>query len=373
MYSALFVIYAIIAAVTATPIDVQECGVLDSPLATYRLVNDIMISNLSYGYVCLNIKGNGITLDGNGFQLSSVSGSLLPGTGVQFSGPGTTVTNLRVSNLRTAIHANAKFGKVHRNTITRAVNGIDVTATHNDISNNIIKEFVAEEATSGIYVYFPAIVPIDSSISITNNIISDIQGDTFALGISVYYAKKVNIANNQIFNLRGLVSDEISIINGDAQLVDNILSPPTPKVVEYSTTTMVVSGLALLASVLYYHLSYTSSPASSSSPSSSSSISPSSIPSSSSVNQTVEKKEEIKADDEEDDDDDDEEDEEEEVVVEETTKLSEEEVKKKEEERNNNIFEKDGEKNILEQDGADELRLRRPTVSWHIGSSPNLT
>lgn len=362
MYLALFVIYTIIAAVAATPIEVKECGVLDSPLATYKLANDILISNLSYGFVCLNIRGNGITLDGNGFLLSSEDGSLLSGTGVQYSGTGATVTNLRVSNLRTGIHANAKFGKVHRNTITRAVNGIDITATHNDIYNNIIKEFISDEATSGIYVYFPAIAPIDSSISITNNIISDIQGDTFALGISVYYATSVLIARNEISNIKALLGDDISIINGDATLVDNILSAPSSNVVEYSTATMVVSGLALLASVLYYHLSYTSSPTPTPS-SSSSSISASPVSSS------VEKKEEIENDEDDDDEDDSDVEDDEEVIVEERnlSEVNKSEVKK------DIIFEK-GEKGInYDKDGADELRLRRPTVSFHIGSSPSLT
>lgn len=340
MYSALFVIYAIIAAVTATPIYVHECGILDSPLATYALANDIKISNLSYGHVCLDIKGNGITLDGNGFQLSSASGLLLPGTGVQYSGTGATVTNLRVSHLRTAIHANAKFGKVHSNTITRAVNGIDVTATNNEIYNNIIKDFEAADSASGIYVYFPAMSPVDSSISITNNIISDIQGENFVLGISVYYATSVYIAHNQIYNLQAVLSEEISVINGQAKLVDNVFAPTD--VVEYSTATLLVSGLALLASIFYYHFYYTSSssPVSLSSPVSHVELKSSSV-------------------DEDDEEDDEEEEEEKEETVEET-KLSEEEVRKRKE------------KEIFDKDGADDLKMKR-LVSWHIGSSPSMT
>lgn len=253
MSLALFVIYALIAIAVATPI--HDCGVLDQPFTTYELVNDIAINNLSYGFVCFNIKGNGITLDGNGFQLSSASGEMLPAVGVQYSGTGNTVTNLRVSNFRTGIHANGKFGKVHGNTITRAVSGIDVTATNNDISNNIIRNFNSDsESASGIYVYFPAIVPVDSSVKITNNVISDIQGDSFVLGVSVYYATSVNIANNQIFNLHGGISnEEISIIDGEATLVDNVFTASEG----YATTatTVLLSALAVAASFVYFRSS----------------------------------------------------------------------------------------------------------------------
>lgn len=258
MSPALFVLYAIIAVAASTHITINDCGVLDQPFATYKLANDIASSNLSYGFVCLNIRGNGIVLDGNGFQLSSASGEMLPAVGVQYSGTGNTVTNLRVTNFRTGIHANGKHGKVHRNTITKAINGIDVTASHNDISHNIIRDFNStSEATSGIYVYFPAIVPVASSINITDNVISNIQGDSFVLGVSVYYATSVYIANNQIFNLHGGISnEEISIINGDAKLVDNVF---TSEGYAPIVTTALLSALALVASLIYFRSSSSSS------------------------------------------------------------------------------------------------------------------
>jgi len=310
MSPALFVIYLIVATVAATPI--YECGVLDQPFATYTLANDIAVSNLSYGSACFDIKGNGITLDGNGFEVYATSSEVLPATGVQYSGTGATVSNLRVSNFRTGILANGKFGKVHHNTITRAVNGIDVTASNNDVSNNIIRDFNAKsESTSGIYVYFPAIIPVESGITITNNVISNIQGDNFVLGISVYYATSVYIAHNQIFDLRGEVSaEEISVISGKAELVDNIFSSngyiPT-------AATLLVSALALIASLAYFRSS-SSSPVD---------ISP--------------------------------------APVQDMTNEKDEETRKKEKEQD-----------FLAQDGADQLKLRKNTLSFSLKSSPGM-
>ena len=90
----------------------SECGVLATPFSTYQLTNDIAVRDTSYGYVCFDIlynkemftsvgvvrvrgysnknlidediTGHGITLDGNGFELSSASEKMLHATGVQY-------------------------------------------------------------------------------------------------------------------------------------------------------------------------------------------------------------------------------------------------------------------------------------------------
>eukprot|EP00026_Physarum_polycephalum_P009783 Phypoly_transcript_09919.p1 GENE.Phypoly_transcript_09919~~Phypoly_transcript_09919.p1 ORF type:complete len:325 (+),score=75.94 Phypoly_transcript_09919:162-1136(+) len=263
MYLSLFVILVLLSIVIATsPILVAECGTLNIPHSTYKLAHDIIVRNTTYGFVCFDITGDEIMLDGNGFELSSASNKMLHATGVRYSGRGTVVANLRVANMRTGIHAKGKFGEVFNNTITRAINGIDVSAANNRIQNNIVGQFEAYEATAGIYVYFPAIAPVDSFINITNNVISDIQGDSFALGISVYYATSVFIANNFIFNLRGgISSEEISVIHGKIDSVDNSFSPPlTPEGSYTQAITTLASLFALVASFVYYRSSSPSLP-----------------------------------------------------------------------------------------------------------------
>jgi len=348
MYLALFVIYAAISVATATPILVQDCGVLDAPFATYYLANDIPISNLSYGFVCLNIKGNGITLDGNGHRMYSASGELLSAVGVQYTGTGATVTNLNIAGLRTGIHANAKFGKVHKNTISHAVNGIDVTAPNNEISNNIIRDFEASEASSGIYVYFPAVDPVESSISITNNIISNIKGESFVLGISVYYATAVYIAYNQIFDLHGAISnEEISVINGEAKLIHNVFASPS----QDSTAAMVLSGVTLVASLLYYFYS------------TSSISSPPTIV----ISPVTKPEEKINLNNEDDEEEEKQEQEKDNESESENENNNEEEIimmKKKMEEKEEAM--------MMMNDGADVIKLIRRPLSFSIGTSPGM-
>jgi len=325
MYPSLFVIYVLLSVAYSTaPIFVSECGTLDAPFATYQLAHDISISDDSYGLVCFNIKADGVTLDGNGFELSSASNTLLHATGVNFHGLSTTVTNMRITNLRTGIHSNGKFGQVVNNTITHAINGIDVSATNNKISNNLIGDFDANESTSGIYVYFPPIVPIDSFTNITNNVISDIRGDSFALGISVYYATSVYIANNQIQNLQGGIMNEyISVTHGSVDAHDNTFGSLPQEGYMPSATTLLLSGITLLVSIQL--LRTTPGPA------------------------VHRKKQE----------------EEEEKKKEEEEKKKEEEEKKKEEE------EKKKEMEEFEKDGADEVR-KPSTLSISLGSSPGM-
>jgi len=263
MYLSLFVTLVLLYAVyAASPILVSECGTLNISRSTYRLAQDIVVRNTSYGYVCFDITGDEITLDGNGFELSSAYNRMLHATGVQYSGKGIVVANLRVANMRTGIYAKGKFGEVSNNTITRAVNGIDVSATNNKIQNNIVGQFHAHESTAGIYVFFPAIAPVDSFINITNNVISDIYGDSFALGISVYYATSVFIANNFVFNLRGGVSsEEISVIHGKIESVGNSFNPPPAPEGSYTQAMTALGSLfALVASFIYSRSSSPSLP-----------------------------------------------------------------------------------------------------------------
>lgn len=254
MSLSLFVTFVLLVVNANSQILISECGILDTPFATYKLANDIVVRNKNYGYACLDITADGIALDGNGFELSSAS-TMLHAVGVQYSGVGTVVANMRISNIRTGIHAKGEYGEVFNNTITRAINGIDVSATHNIIQRNVIGQFEAYESTAGIYVYFPAIVPIDSYINITNNVISDIQGDTWALGISVYYATSVFIAQNTIFNLRGgISSQEIAVIHGKVDATDNSFSSPAG-----GSYTQAVTVLASLFTVILSFVFYRSS------------------------------------------------------------------------------------------------------------------
>jgi hypothetical protein len=253
---ALFVIVVLLSAVYTRPIYVSECGILTTPRSTYTFAHDIVVQNTSYGYVCFDITGDEITLDGNGFELLSASNELTHTTGVQFSGGNVVITNIRIKNMRTGIRANGKFGDIYNNTITQAINGIDVSAMHNNVQNNIIRKFEAYESTAGIYVYFPAIVPVDSYINITNNVISDIQADSFALGISVYYATSVFISHNFIFDLRGGISSEaISVIHGEIDAVNNSFNPPTTKDLYSYVITVSASLFALLATFVFFQSS----------------------------------------------------------------------------------------------------------------------
>lgn len=261
MYKSVFVIFVLLSvAFATTPILVTECGTLAVPYSTYTLANDIAVRNTTFGYVCFDILGTGIVLNGNGFKLSSASDTMLPATGVRYSGAGAVVTNMQISNLRTGIHAKGTYGEVCNNTISHAINGIDVSATHNKIHHNIIGQFEADESASGIYVYFPAIAPVDSYINITNNIISDIQGDVFALGISVYYATSVSVANNHIYNLRGgLSTQEISVIHGHIDSVANSFVAPVEEGSYVQSITMLASVIALVASFVFFRSSSISS------------------------------------------------------------------------------------------------------------------
>lgn len=247
MYLYFIALYIFVAYATATVL-LYECGTLDVPSATYKLAQDIHVNNSDFGYVCFDIKGGYVTLDGNGFELSS--NKLIPAIGIQYTAERVTVKNMRITNLRTGIRASGKFGEVLNNTITRGVNGIDVCATNNQISGNFIGNFDADEATAGIYVYFPALAPVDSSINITNNVISDIRGDSFAMGISVYYATSVFIANNHIYNLwGGVLKEEISVMHGKMYALDNSFEAPILSG-NLSTPELLVSLVALLATFI---------------------------------------------------------------------------------------------------------------------------
>lgn len=252
----LFVFFVLLSVAFATSLPVYECGTLRSSFTTYRLARNIAVENVSYGYVCFDIIGAGITLDGNGYELTSASNKLLYATGVQYSAENVVVKNMQISNMRTGILAKGKHGEVSNNTIRRGVNGIDVSATNNKITNNVIGEFEADESTSGVYVYFPAIKQVESFIDITNNVISDISGDTFALGISVYYATSVSVANNFIYNIKGgLSGKEISVMSGKIEAHDNSFNPPPSEGGYTQLITIFASAFTLLASVVFYYAS----------------------------------------------------------------------------------------------------------------------
>lgn len=327
----LFVLFVLLSvAYSHSPVLVSECGILNKPFTTYQLAQDIVVQNMTYAHVCFNIIGKGITLDGKGFGLSSATNTILQATGVQYSGENVVVRNLHITNMRTGIHAKGKYGEVYDNTITRAINGIDVSATNNNIRNNVISQFDAsDESTAGIYVYFPATTEVDSFTKITNNVISDIRGDTFALGISVYYANAVVVANNVIFNLQGGVSSkEISVINGKIESFDNSFIPPTVEGGYMKVAATVASLFCLLASYIFF-----SSPSPSSLPPTSLSLSSSSLSlSSSSLSPSVRESETKR--------------EEESVEEEESERRREEEMAK----------EMEGEE--YEMDGADVVRIR---------------
>lgn len=257
MYQSLFVIFVLLSvAFATTPILVSECGTLANPHSTYTLAKDIAVRNTTYGYVCFDITGNGITLNGNGFQVSSASNKMLSATGVQYSGTGVVVTNMRISNFRTGIHAKGIYGEVYDNTITQGINGIDVSATNNRIHHNKIGQFEAPESAAGIYVYFPAIAPVDSYINITNNVISDLKGDTFALGVAVYYATSVSVAYNTIYNLHGgLSTQEISVIQGKIDSLNNTFSAPEQEASYTQAITILASLFALVASYVFFRAS----------------------------------------------------------------------------------------------------------------------
>eukprot|EP01111_Echinosteliopsis_oligospora_P001195 TRINITY_DN1169_c0_g1_i1.p1 TRINITY_DN1169_c0_g1~~TRINITY_DN1169_c0_g1_i1.p1 ORF type:complete len:262 (-),score=46.13 TRINITY_DN1169_c0_g1_i1:289-1074(-) len=208
----------------AEEILVNSCRVLDKSGVTYKLSGDIEVS-ATPGFTCLDIIGHNIILDGNGHEISSSTLRPSSSFGIRFSGSHVTVKNMRVKNFYTGLLANGKHGKVHNNLITKASTGIDVTATHNDISFNVIRDFVDVESPAGIYVYFPSITPVASDITISHNVISDISGETFVLGISLYYAKDVYIAQNSISNISGGFFNEAISINSDseAKLVANTI------------------------------------------------------------------------------------------------------------------------------------------------------
>jgi len=248
-------LYMLFVGASATaPILVSECSTLNVPFATYRLANNIEVNNSANdGFVCFDITSNGITLDGNGFEISPASHKHINAIGVQFSGKNVIVTNLQIANLRTGIHAKGTYGQVTRNIITGTVNGIDVSAPHNEISHNTIKGAGSADVSSGIYVYFPSMVPTAAHVSITNNVISNIQGEDFAIGISVYYATAVNIAYNRIFNLQGGFAKEISVIGGEAEVKGNVFRAATEEGTSFPLlTTILLSCAAILVSALWF-------------------------------------------------------------------------------------------------------------------------
>jgi hypothetical protein len=255
MYFTLIFLCISVAYAISPPILLHECGTLNISFATYKLAQDISVQNSNFGYACFDITGPFVTLDGNGFKLSSPE--LLPGTGVHYTVEGVKIKNMHITNMRTGIRASGKFGEVYDNTITNGVNGIDVCATHTIVSGNIIGNFDAnEESTAGIYVYFPALEPIDSSINITNNVISNIRGDSFVTGISVYYATSVHISYNQIFNLwGGILREEISVMHGNAHVSDNSFTEPSVEST-LSTSELLLSILALAATFFISRSTY---------------------------------------------------------------------------------------------------------------------
>lgn len=251
--SVLYLLFAAVCVISASPILVYKCATLDSPLATYQLARDVVMNNsVSAGAVCFDIVSNGITLDGNGFKISATSNTPLDAIAVQYSGLNATVKNLQIINIKTGIDAKGKFGKIEHNTIMQVSNGIDVSATHNEISDNVIRGLHTSDTSSGIYVYFPSTAPTDAFIRITNNVISEIQGDDFAIGISVYYANSVFLERNRIFNLRGANIKEISVIGGDVELKGNVFGAHPAEESFPITSAILLSLAAVMASATWF-------------------------------------------------------------------------------------------------------------------------
>ncbi|MFC1951857.1 nitrous oxide reductase family maturation protein NosD [Chloroflexota bacterium] len=162
-------------AMAVDTIPVTGPGTLDVPGATYVLQNDI------YGQ--LFIRGENITLDGNGFSVIAGENSVV-GVSI-FGNSGITIKNLNVRYGTYGIYVRGSNNIITGNTIFGSQIGIyNVRMDNNAITNNNISDCQA-----GIYVN------MSDYNSITGNTLSD-----NSRGVYMRYSKNTDVYNNNFIN-----------------------------------------------------------------------------------------------------------------------------------------------------------------------------
>ncbi|KKM91093.1 hypothetical protein LCGC14_1232050 [marine sediment metagenome] len=131
---------SMISDVYANPdISLSQCGTLAIPGETYVLNYDLISSQ-----VCFKIVADGITLDGNGHTITSLTTlGQVENIGVDVSGTtGVTVKNMKILDFRTGIAVTASDTSLINNFITNAETGIH-------ISNSCVATLTSNTVNSG--------------------------------------------------------------------------------------------------------------------------------------------------------------------------------------------------------------------------------
>ncbi len=186
----------------------SRCDTLDIPGETYVLNYDLTSSE-----VCFKIIADGITLDGNGYTITSlITSEQFQNIGVDVSGTtGVTVKNLKISDFRMGITVTASDTSLINNFITNADTGIY-------ISNSCVVTLTRNTANSGTD---GIVITYSSGVTLTRNTANDNLDD----GINISNSHGTVLTGNTAGISEGQSNRGISI-NGsnDNFLIENTVS-----------------------------------------------------------------------------------------------------------------------------------------------------
>ncbi|HEU04669.1 MAG TPA: hypothetical protein ENH95_06115 [Nitrosopumilus sp.] len=200
---------SMISDVYANPdISLSQCGTLAIPGETYVLNYDLISSQ-----VCFKIVADGITLDGNGHTITSLTTlGQVENIGVDVSGTtGVTVKNMKILDFRTGIAVTASDTSLINNFITNAETGIH-------ISNSCVATLTSNTVNSGTD---GIVITSSSGVTINWNTANDNSDD----GINISNSHGTVLTGNTAGISEGQSNRGISI-NGsnDNFLIENTVS-----------------------------------------------------------------------------------------------------------------------------------------------------
>jgi len=203
-----FLFPSMISDVYAETSSLSQCGTLDFPDRTYILSQDLISSA-----VCFKIVADGITLDGNGHTITSLTTlSQVENIGVDVSGTtGVTVKNMKILDFRTGIAVTASDTSLLGNSITNAETGIR-------ISNSCVVTLTGNTVNSGTD---GIVITSSSGVTLTGNTANDNSDD----GINISNSHGTVLTGNTAGISEGQSNRGISISgSNDNFLIENTVS-----------------------------------------------------------------------------------------------------------------------------------------------------